>query len=110
VTKKTEESADQVAREAFREALIQVRDEIAKIRTGKVKPAKHTPTETVAFLAKQASTIYAELRKAEAAEHKRTSAITKALVLDWFRQLDSTEQVRFARELAQLTTKRSGLA
>jgi hypothetical protein len=109
--KKTEETADQVAREAFREALLQVRDEIAKIRSGKIKPKNHTPTETVAFLAKQASSIYSELRKAEAADHKRSSQITKALVLEWFRtQLDQTEQQRFLRELQTFTTKRSGLA
>lgn len=51
-----------------------------------------------------------ELRKAEAAEHKKHSALTKATILDWFRNADPTEAARFHKELGQLFVKRSGLA
>lgn len=106
----TDETSDQIARDGFRAALISIRNEIRAIGSGDKKPAKHTPTETIAYLAKQMASIQAELRKTDAADHKRSSLITKALVIDWYRQLEPAEQAQFARELQQLTTKRSGLA
>lgn len=109
-TASTSETADQVARDIFRESLIVIRDEIRDVQSDKRKPKKHTKAETVAYLSKQAAFTYSELRKADAAEHKRSSSITKALVLDWFRGLEPAEQAQFVRELQQLGTKRSGLA
>lgn len=105
-----DETADQIARDLFRETLISIRDEIRDVRSGAKKPKKHTPTETIAYLSKQAASTYSELRKADAAERKHASSITKALVLDWFRGLEPAEQAQFVRELQQLGTKRSGLA
>lgn len=57
-----------------------------------------------------ATQVFAELRKAESAEHKRTSMLTKALVTEWFRQLDPSDRASFVRELQQIDSKRSSLA
>lgn len=109
-TKITTETADQIARDIFTEALHEIRQEIRDVRSGKKKPKKHTATETVAYLSKQAASTYSELRKADAAERKQREQITKALVLDWFRGVEAAEQQQFIRELQQMTTKRSGLS
>ena len=66
--------------------------------------------ESFAHLLTKVAQVAAELRKAEAEERKRGAEMTKASVLEWFRQMDPGEQTRFVREMQVINTKRSGLA
>jgi len=97
--KQKSERPSEVAQDIYRLALVAIRDEIVKIQAGKTKSKRFTPVETTAYLAKQASTFAAELRKIEAAEAKRLASYSNASVVAWARKLDPTELAALVRAL-----------
>jgi hypothetical protein len=77
------EEPQDVAAEAFGEALMAIRDEIRGIRTGKITPKEHDKASRIAWLASKATTIAAELRKAEAAANAATKKISIDTLVAW---------------------------
>jgi hypothetical protein len=106
----TSETAGELVQDVFRRALVTVRDEIAALTNGKSKPGKYTVPDRVAYLAKQASSFAAELRKAEAAERKRTEDLTVADVVAFLRAMKPRDRANLLAEVAAIEAGGSGLA
>jgi hypothetical protein len=100
--KQRSERPSEVAQDIYRLALVAIREEIRAIQSGKVRHKKFSPVETTAYLAKQASTFAAELRKVEAAEAKRLDSYTLAGVVAWARRLDPSELAALVRSLSDI--------
>lgn len=113
-TKRTEEVTVESVLDASLDALQMgveaIHKEIELISKGKAGKSKHDKASRIAFLSQRVGAIADSVRKIEAARAKRSMSITKALVVEWFRQLDTTDRGRFVRELQQIDSKRSGLA
>lgn len=106
----TNETPEELARDAFTLALRQVRDEIRDIRSGKTKPKEpHTPTETIAYLAKQASGFAAELRKAESEERKRIGRIRHEEIIAALRGWPKDRRAALLREAMAIDAEGSVL-
>ncbi len=63
-----------------------------------------------AHLLTKVAVVAGELRKAEAAERKAASEISKADMVEAARRMDATERARFVRELQAIDSRKSGLA
>lgn len=85
-------------------------EQIELIRVGKGGKSKHDPASRISFLGQRAGVLFEATRKARAARAKELSAISPALVLAWYRQLDRTERDRILSELHAVDSRRSGLA
>lgn len=109
---KTKASAEEVlddALEVLKIGLQSIRDEIDKIQDGTAKESKYDDASRIAHLAKQAGSIADSVRKTENARAKRLDAITKPVVVAWFRALSEDDRTAFLRELQQINSKRSVL-
>lgn len=106
----TVESVLDASLEALQIGVAAIHKEIGLISKGKAGKSKHDKASRIAFLSQRVGAIADSVRKIEAARSKRTMSITKALVVEWFRQLDPTDRARFVRELQAIDSKRSGLA
>jgi len=86
-----------------------IRDEIAKIATGKARASRRDPASRIASLTARVGSIADSVRKIEAARAKRYDSLTPAQVLAWLRQLLPEERADFLREASLLDARRSGL-
>ncbi len=110
-TKIDDRSSEDVAESVFVQSLQAIDDEIRGLRDGSIKPSKRfDKASRIAWLAKQAASFAAELRKAKAAAEKKRDHITRALVIDWARTLPPTERGQVVREIQAIDTRGSGLA
>lgn len=94
----------------LRESLEAIHDEIRGIRKGTVAPGKHDPISRIAWLAKNAASVVAEVRKAAAAEAKRVGSMRFEDVLAYIRQLPRDQRAHLLREGAAIDAGGSVLA
>lgn len=106
----TADGVHTAALEAMAVGLDAIHEQIAAIRTGRVVPSRRDPGSVIASLSARAGVLFEATRKAKAARAKELSAISPALVLAWYRQLDRTERDRILSELHAVDSRRSGLA
>lgn len=106
----TADAVNDAALEAMALSVDTILEQIQLIRTGKGGESKHDPASRVSFLGQRAGVLFEATRKARAARAKELSALTPALVLAWYRQLDRTERERILSELHAADSRRSGLA
>lgn len=109
-TAATADAVNDTALEAMALSADTILDQIELIKAGRGGESKHDPASRVAFLGARAGVLFEATRKAKAARAKELSAITPALVLAWYRQLDRTERDRILSELMAVDSRRSGLA
>lgn len=109
-TEATIEAVSEAALRAMAMSVDAITDQIALIGAGKGGKSKHDPASRISFLGQRAAALFEPLRKERAARAKELSAITPALVLAWYRQLDRTERDRILSELHAVDSRRSGLA
>jgi phage terminase Nu1 subunit (DNA packaging protein) len=99
------ESTSDLAASIFHESLSAIRDEIRGIVTKKIKPKGHDPASRVAWLAKQAASVAAEQRKAEAGELAAIRKLSHATVITWLKAQTVEARARVARELAAIDSR-----
>lgn len=80
-------------------------DEITGITQGRIKPKGHDPASRVAWLAKQASAVAAEQRKAEAGELAAIRKLSPAVVMTWIRSQTAEYRARLVREVSAIDSK-----
>lgn len=101
----TSETTSDLAASIFHESLSAIRDEIRGIVSKKIKPKGHDPASRVAWLAKQAASVAAEQRKAEAGELAAIRKLSPATVLLWIRQQTPEYRARLLREVTAIDSK-----
>jgi hypothetical protein len=101
-TKKVVDDPAEVAASIYRESLLAIREEIRGIIDGAIKPKKHDATSRIAWLAKQASQVAAEQRKAEKAEMDALKRLSPIAVIAWCRQQTVETRGRIVREVAAI--------
>lgn len=109
-TEATSQAVNQAAIEAMALGVDAIRAQIDAIKRGDGGESKYDTGSRIAFLAKQAGSIYEATRKAEAARLKSLSKLSPAIVLAWYRALDASDREHIRRELEMVDAKRNGLA
>lgn len=109
-TEPTAEAVNDTALEAMALSADEILRQIKLIQAGKGGESKHDSASRVAFLGARAGVLFEATRKAKAARAKELSALTPALVLAWYRQLDKTDRERILSEMIAADSRKSGLA
>ena len=102
----SDDPANGLAGRIFETSLGYLLKEITAITSGKVKPkGKHDAASRVAWLAKQAASVAAEQRKAEAGELAALRKLSHATVVLWAKQQPAEARARLVREVQALDSK-----
>lgn len=106
VKKKTDEkpieSAEELAAAVFLEALSAIRTEIKGIADGSIKPEGHDRASRIAWLAGKATSIAAELRKAQAAADAATKKISSDTLVSWAKLQTREARARLTAAIAAI--------
>jgi hypothetical protein len=104
------ETASEIGKAIYLASLQAIRTEIDGLLDGTIISRGVPAVERVSLLARQASVIQAEERKAAAAEAKRLALITHSQVMAFLRALNPSERSQLLREALAIDSKVSVLA
>ncbi|HEY4056666.1 MAG TPA: hypothetical protein VGM39_08655 [Kofleriaceae bacterium] len=104
-TKSSTETPSELAASISSESLTFIRDEIRGLANGKKKSKGHDAASRIAWLAKNASQVAAEQRKAEKGESDAIKKLSPAVLLAWAKEQTPELRARFVRDIAAIDSK-----